>query len=544
MKKGTKITLIVLAVLFALLAAAFICADVIVSRLVHAEVAKAMEAAPGCEASCGDIHIRFFSGTVSVYDLAFSYRAPDAAEAHHMAPGVTMHVDRVDVGRIFYSALLKDRVLIHALRIKNPQVELWLDEKHPELSFPQMHDEHMDTIQNPFKSAKLLSLAIKSADFKLHSVRTHLDLDVEDCSLTIHDLAYDSTFHYNDSVYSFELGKASVIIPDGSMLIETSELSQSNQGPLEIGPTHIGNTMPRKKLGDLLKEPVTWMDMHIASVKTSAFNPLHKAMNKDFTLDHITAQVAKMDVFRDERYAPKNPFPMPQEVLMAIPMVFKINHVDAGIDKIDIEFASTNINCGELHLGGIKAQVNNVSNARNSTMTVSGGCPVGDGKAKVNMTMTMNKDCDFSLGLHGEKVDLGFMNPFLRPLVGITFKLDLDTIDTHYKGNREKATGSFRMLYHGLEVKVHGEDNIPYKIVTKNAGSFTTMANTLIPKSNPTAVDIHPRAYQVEWKRNEWKPFPLYLFGPCIDGAMETLLPGLFVHKQISNKKYVNIKDY
>ena len=91
------------------------------------------------------------------------------------------------------------------------------------------------------------------------------------------------------------------------------------------------------------------------------------------------------------------------------------------------------------------------------------------------------------------------------------------------------------MLYHGLEVKVHGEDDIPYKIVTKNANSFTTLANTLIPKSNPTAVDIHPRAYQVEWKRDQWKPFPLYMFGPCIDGAKETLLPGLYVHKQVSN---------
>ena len=93
------------------------------------------------------------------------------------------------------------------------------------------------------------------------------------------------------------------------------------------------------------------------------------------------------------------------------------------------------------------------------------------------------------------------------------------------------------MLYHGLKVKVHEEDDIPYKIVTKNAKAFTTLANTLLPKSNPTAVDIRPRAYEVEWKRNEWKPFPLYMFGPCIDGVKKTFLPGLYVHKQVKNKK-------
>ena len=80
-------------------------------------------------------------------------------------------------------------------------------------------------------------------------------------------------------------------------------------------------------------------------------------------------------------------------------------------------------------------------------------------------------------------------------------------------------------------------DNIPYKIVTKNANTFTTLANTLMPKSNPTAVDVHPRAYEVEWKRDVWKPFPLYMFGPCINGAVETLLPGLYVHKEVKNKK-------
>jgi len=67
----------------------------------------------------------------------------------------------------------------------------------------------------------------------------------------------------------------------------------------------------------------------------------------------------------------------------------------------------------------------------------------------------------------------------------------------------------------------------------KNADFFTSAANSLIPKSNPTAVDIHPRKYEVEWKRDVWSPYPLYLFGPCIDGIKKTMLPGLYVHKQI-----------
>ena len=99
------------------------------------------------------------------------------------------------------------------------------------------------------------------------------------------------------------------------------------------------------------------------------------------------------------------------------------------------------------------------------------------------------------------------------------------------------AGGTFKLLYHGLKVQVHKEDDIPFKIITRNAGTFTQLANTLVPKSNPSTVDIRPREYFVEWKRDEWKPFPLYMFGPCIDGIKKTMLPGLNVHMQTDRKK-------
>lgn len=543
MKRGTKITLIVLAVLVGIIGAAFICADVAVSYLVQREVNKALADLPGCEAQCGNIHVRFFSGTAEVNNLAFSYRGEPLHEKDTVGPGVKIHVREVEVGRVFYTQLLKKRLLISDVRIKHPQVELWMDEEHPEKCFPELHDEGLDKMDDVLERADLMRLQIKHADFKLHSVRTKLDVAAEDCSVSVYDLAYDTTFHYCDSVYRFSLAKAAVMTPDGRMHVEANELEHNDQGALRIGNTRIANTMPRKRLGDIVKEPVTWMDMQVGSVETSPINPIRKALAKDYTLDSVRVVVKKMDIFRDERYAPKKPFLMPQEELMAVPVVFAVKNAKAKIEKMDIEFASTNINCGELHLKNMQATVNNITNKRGATMKAGGTCPIEKGKAEAAFSMTMNKACDFSLDLHATDVDVSFMNSFIRPLVGISFQLQLDELNTQYKGDKHIAKGTFRMLYHGLEVKVHKEDDIPYKIVTKNANTFTTLANTLLPKSNPTAVDVHPRAYEVEWKNNEWKPFPLYLFGPCIDGAIETLLPGLFVHKQVSNKKYVNIKD-
>ena len=541
MKKGSKVTLLVLGIIAAIIGIAFLCADIIVSYTVNREVNISLADLPGCEASCGDIHLRFFSGTASVKDLHFSYRGEQEGK-DKMAPGIDIHVDRVDVGRVFYTLLLKKRLLVSDVRIKHPQVELWLDENQPERCFPQIKDQGLEKANNQFDFFKLMAFHLKDADFKLHSVRTPLDLEVEGCSLTVHDLMYDSVFTYCDSVYAFSLAHAAVMLPDGMMSLETNNIEHSNQGELHVGATRIANTMPRRKLGDMVKEPVTWMDMTVESVTTSPLNPIRKALAKDFTLDKIQAVVGKMDIFRDERYAPKEPFAMPQEILMAIPANFLIRHVDAHVNAIDIEFTNTDVNCGELHIKGVQAAVDNVTNKRGAVMMASGVCPIQKGQAQASFSMTMNKACDFGLKLHAANINADYLNTFIRPLVGITCQLQLDDLETEYKGNKEKADGTFRMLYHGLQVQVHDDKDVPYKIVTKNAKTFTTLANSLLPKSNPTAVDIHPRAYEVSWKRDVWKPFPLYLFGPCIDGAIETLLPGLFVHKQVSKYKSVDIR--
>ena len=533
MKRGTKITLIVLAVLVGVIGAAFICADVAVSYLVQREVNKALADLPGCEAECGQIHLRFFSGTAEVNNLAFSYRGEPLQAKDTVGPGVKIHVQEIEVGRLFYTMLLKKQVLISDVRIKHPQVELWMDEEHPEKCFPEIHDEGLDKMDNVLERFDLYNLHINNVDFKLHSLRTKLDVAVDDLSLTAHDLAYDSVFSYCDSVYRLTLEHARVMLPDGMMCLETNNLRHEDQGELAIGATRISNTMPRKGLGDILKEPCTWMDMQIEHVSLSPFNPIRKALAQDFSLNSAEVLVSRMDIFRDERYQPKALFATPQEILMAIPATFLLKHVDAHINNIDIEFASTDINCGKLHLGNIQAAVDNITNKRGATLKAHGGCPIQEGKAHARFSMTMNKASDFTMMLHAEKINANFLNPFVRPLVGMTFEMAIDTIDTHYTGNTEIAQGTFRLLYHGLDVKVHKEDKIPYEIVTKHAKTITALANSLLPKSNPTAVDRHPRAYKIEWKRDPKKPYPLYLFGPCIDGAVETVLPGLFVHKQV-----------
>ena len=541
MKRGTKIFLIVLGIVFGIGVIGFIAADIAVTYVVKKQVDKALAQMPTeyGEVSYDGLQVRLFSGTAGISDIRYTYKSK--IENRHgsadrkkskIDPGVEIKIGHIEVGRLFYAPLLFKQVVVSDIRIFDPSIELWMDEKHPEYCFPKLPE---DTVHKPFplKRAELINLRIYDACFALHSLRTKLDVVADTLSLTVHDLAFDSIFHYNDSSYYFSLAHAAVLIPDGKVRIETRDIEQEDQGALSIGSTQIAHTMAKNKLADLVREPATWISMHIEKVQTAPFNPVRKALAQDYTLDRAEVVVGKMDIFRDTRYKPKKPFPMPQQILMALPVTFDLKHVDALIRDIHIELASTERNIGQMDLKDIQAEVEHVTNRRAYTLAVKGSCPLDKGQGQASMSMTMNKDCPFAVQMHVTDVDVAFLSPFIRPLVGMAAECHIDTLDSHYKGNNVRAAGTFRMLYHGLQVKVYKDDDVPYKIVTRNANTFTTLGNSLIPKSNPTIVDYNPRAYQVEWKRNEMQPFPLYLFGPCIDGVKKTFLPGLYVHMQV-----------
>lgn len=540
MTRGKKIALVLLAVLLGAGAAAFISADVLLSRFAWRCVDSALATLPEAfgSASCGTIQIRLFSGTAGISNLHYEYRGEPLQPQDTLRPGASITIDHIEIGRLFYSMLLHKELVVSDLYISEPRVELWLDEEHPERSFPTLpKDSTAQPKPFPLRQAALWNLHLKNASLALHSVRTQLDVAADSLSLTVHDLSYDTAFHYCDSVFSLSLAHASVLTPDSSMRIEARGLEQENQGPLTLASTRIANTMPRNRLAEMVHEPVTWIDMRVGQVSVSPFNPVRKALAKDLTLDTVTATVEHMEVYRDARYAPKEPFAMPQQILMALPVSFAVSRVNAQLRKIDISLATTEKNIGRLSLRKIRATATGISNRKGAVMRVSGSCPVEKGKAQARFSMTMNTACDFSASLHATDIPVSFLNPLVRPLVGITADCRLDTLDTEYRGDRKAANGIFCMQYKGLHVQVHKEDDIPYEVIKKHAKTFTALGNSLLTKSNPSSVDICPRAYHVAWTRNEWQPFPLYLFGPCIDGVKKTFLPGLYVHTQVKHPK-------
>lgn len=654
MKRSTRIIIFLLMIIGALLVVIWGGAGAFLSRVVTRELNKALTLLPEGEASFGEIQLSLLSGSATVNDVQFSYRG-QAENGQTQAPGCKIRVERIELGRLSYAMLSSKEVLLNSLTIVRPSVELWLDEEHPELSFPAFpHDTAVHHGPSPIKRAELRKLQIKGASFALHSVRTPLDVKVNRCSVGLHHLSFDSVFHYSDpqdylsvdqarvclpeadirvnrveigpllpsdwmngeilvkavkvyrpqievrvnenqkkkpqkpiemplkrvglqqllvenaslalrstcskldvkadscsvalqdiawdgklsfcdSLYRFSLAQADVVIPDGTLRIETQAITNTNGGDMTIGATRIAHTMPKKQLADMVEEPATWIDMRLERAIIDSLNPIRKAMTQDYTVNHITAVVDFMDVFRDERYKPHHIFSMPQQVLMELPVTFDVQCLDAEIKKIHVAFAATNTNIGHLDIAHVHADVAHITNRRGETLHAAGYCPFGTGQARALFNMTMNEDCAFTMGFHAEGINTSVMDGFIRPLVGMTSDCMIDTLDTHWTGDHSVSNGAFRMLYHGFKMEVHQADDIPYRVITKNAKTFNSIGNSLIPKSNPKSKRHKPNGYQITWKRNATKPTELYLFGPLIDGVKKTFLPGLYVHMRVKD---------
>ena len=541
MKKSTKIVLWVIGTLAVLVIGVFLGADIIASQLVKKEVSRTFDSLPDADATVGGVYLNLLSGSAIVKDITFGTHSLTLEDegTGERAPGLAMHIPTLAIWNINYIELLKYRRLsIFKVSVDDAQVLIYLDEEHPESILPEFpKDTTLEKASVWLRKLDVRHIEISDLCARFRSTRSPLYVSTDSLSTEIHDIAYnfaDSVFSYNDSVYSLSLAAAKIELPDGMMEMEVHELETEDEGAVTLGYTRIRNIVDHKHMAALAKEPITWIDLELNSLATSPLNPLRKILTQDCSLEKIDVDVRRMHVCRDERFKPKKPFGTPQEFLRQIPLLFRIRKIEALARKIDVELFTTDINCGKLHCQDIRLWLTNVSNHPGTVWHNHAKAPFGKkGHIDATYDIHMDKASSFSLAMKGQEIELEDMNPFIRPLVGITCTCHVDDIDASYKGDKDKTTGTFCMQYHGLDVLVHKEDNIPYKIVTDHADLFTNLANSLVPKSNPTAVDIRPRRYSVEWTRDVWSPYPLYLFGPCIDGIKKTMLPGLYVHKQV-----------
>ena len=514
---------------------ALISVDIWASRVANDAIKRSISTIDNNELvlRVGDIHVALLTGMIDVADI---YMATDTGSfdtsTRRKKAGMEVYVPHVTLELINYYELLRHSHLqVYGITIRDPHIVVWLDEKHPESCLPVFPKDESIDITEVLKDINIGRVRVLSACGELKSVRTQLHTKADNLSAQVNDLYFnlaDEQFTYNDSVYGLTANSLYLKFPDGSKDLSVCDLQTEDAGPIKLGKTHLRDLVSSSKMAKKANDQITWIDLSLNHLCTSAVNPVHKALNQDWTLDSIYADVQCLHAIREAQYQPKTPFPVPQQILMQIPAKFEVKNVRADVRTIDVELTMTGNHYGKLSLKDISARLTNVTNKKNAVWANHVSAPMGDnGHIEASLAMHMNKQGQFDCKILGEGFNLNVLNPFIRPLVGLTFDSHVDKFETSYSGDNTVANGEFLMMYHGLEVGFHREEEISIEAIKKYGKTIEGFANNLIPKSNPTVVDVEPRRYSVTWKRDEWKPYP------CIDGTVKTMLPGLYAHKQI-----------
>ena len=585
MKKGVKISLWVVGILAVLVILFITCADVWTSRYAEKIVRQELEKAQlPVSIDFKHIHVLLMTGCVDVEGIVVesgesrvesrkskvesgelkaesqesrvesrkSGRSPKVesqesgrspkVESQKILDTLRVEIPHVVVSNIHYGQLLRKRI-VAARRID--VLKMSATTKLSQAKVALNVDSLSISLRHPAYSIKdsaltISKLGVELMNSKIQMAKEKIHFEIDSLSFGLHDLFYnvkDTTFGYNDSVYNLNVDRFQVKMAQTMMGIEAKKVFTENGGEITLGQTRIWNTCGRRDLAPKMKEPATWIDLHLNSVVISPLNPFRTDFSKGVAIHQISVNGDCFEAFRDARLEPTHPYPMPQTVLMQIPLPIKIDAIDAKLKTLDVGVLCSDKNLGKMQIKDVTASICDFSNKRGSTTVINAIAHIGDGKVNGVIKMYMNKAGKFDIEIKGKDINTNELAHMTRPLAAIELNCAIDSMHLKYSADNDRLGGNVLFAYHGLNGKVYGADDIPFKIISKNAGALEYFVNHLIPKSNPRAGLKEPLAYHVEYVRKDMQPVPLYLVMPVILGAVETYLPGFFVSKKVNKNE-------
>lgn len=274
------------------------------------------------------------------------------------------------------------------------------------------------------------------------------------------------------------------------------------------------------------------LDLEVRGITYS--NGVDSTLREGVTVDSIYTHPGLMALHLTKQHPPKKPYGTPQEGFAKMPIPLMIHHIKTVLDRFEFALTTPIVKYSKLSIANASADIMSVSNDKDNKMiTLAYASLLPSGRAYINMALRQNKLEEVALDLLVVGAKGSMADELVRPMVGITAAVDVDTLHMNIHGNKNHVQGDFVMRYHDLEVTAHPGES-PYEVINKNAGAITFFGNMLLPHANPNPLTPdNIRRYHVEGERNVMQPYPLFLVWPMVDGLKDTLLPGLFVNKRI-----------
>lgn len=524
--KRRKVILVsVLSGLALLILVGIICFDAIVTRTVNNRLRAELQADKRFDVSFKSMAVLVGSRTVEVRDITF--RMPGADSIEGAKPSIDAHVRRVALRNVNLIRLLKEKHLeIGKIVIDDPSLAI-------NLPIAAQEQGESDSKPSFLTGVEVDRIDIDNCSLQLSDAASSLQLSLENLSFDAYDLAYDlttSSLSYNDSIYKLSLDNLDFISPDGLYRLCMESLETHDAGAVVMKQLHCYNTVKKTELADRLgKIPATWIDVVISQISTSPVNLVRQALAKEIVIDHIDLQGSNAHMFRDIRYPQRDPSPMPQDELMAMPVSLRIRTVQMAMPKIDIEMCMLGLESGLIGAEHVRGTITNITNHKGESMHAKMHAALAHGgEGELAASFKMDKAAHFDMSATFNGVKSASFNTFLHPLFGMEADFTINELTTSYAGDRICANGTFCMTYDDIKVRVI-KDDTPYSVIAKNADAINVFAPAVLQHRNPRIPGQKPQSYEVTKTRDEMQNVAVYLTGPLLDGVLKTLLPGLVV---------------
>ena len=552
MSKSAKAWIISLSVVTAIVAVIVILAlraDRIVENIANQKLQE-LVVKKNLPLTYSDIKVNVLQGNIKIDDIQFYLSEKDSLTGDSIL--LDMSVKRLSLGHINWKKILKEQLLkIDAIRIESPAFRAYnVDKALRVLTKPNNDLAEQDSVRTadsnkkhaeiPLKKVIVEEVSLEDGQLSMARSKDKFFTSVEDVFCSLLDIEYnfsDSLLTYSDSLYLISAKNFALTTADGLFKMKLKELSTENSGAVVINQLSGGNAVAKQKLADAKgKVPVTWAWFDISHLETSPLSVIKIAKEKKIEIDSVRLNMKSVNLFRDNHYQPKAPYPMPQEGLLKLKLPLLVKNIDMSLEKMMVELTLTGQSTGGLQMSGITAKINNVTNKAGETIKAKLKSAIEDsGKADIDFTMTLNKKCEFSMKANVKNAQGEAFSDFLKPLFGVEMQCNISNIDMAYKADRHKAVGTYCMIYDNLKINVlKQETSIPQ--LAKYSGIINAFAPAILLVKNPRKSGGQPQAYNIEWERNDMKSFSVYMLGPMIDGMLESVLPPSIV-KMIKKKR-------
>lgn len=503
----------------------------VLSRVAAKKLHSALADIPGARIDFKGLSFSPILGNLEFRDVEIAIQ-----DSTNAGPQIEGRIEAIKLERLSWKSLTHGEARAKRLVIREPEVQMVLAGKKK----PEKKDTAGTSPDASFlKKVSLSELRVEKGNIGLDNSGNPMKVSAQGISCSVRDIGLllaENQFVFNDSCYSFAVDSLDYIDPTGLSRIQMGRLTTTDAGPVKAHAMHLYNTVSQEQVAEKMgKVAAMWYDVTIDSLATSPLNIPRLVQSKRVEIDSIYLSGPVIVLFQDDRYPPAVPYATLQEGLNTLDMPLLIKRIDARVKAFTFIWETTHINRGTFPLHNLRLSISSVSNAPNNLMKM--GLKSGsekDGRLDFSLLIRNNKQESTQGTMKISGLDASRLDSFVRPLFGATAKADIQKIDCTFKGDKHQMTEDFCMLYDNLKLHAWNDTSAPYKIVSKNSGFVSFLANIAVASSNPTKPGKDPKTVEVTFERDPMTPYPAYIIQNLTMGMLRTVLPGGAVHK---NKK-------